>query len=90
MNEPEWMNDPSLAGIDRAKLDFLQMMVFESQSLSPKELLAFLMNITKKNSNSVSFTKEEMDAVITVLRKNSTPEEIARIDKIMKLRAQKK
>lgn len=90
MNEPEWMKDPSLAGIDKAKLDFLQMMVFESQSLSPKELFAYLMNITKKNNNSVSFTKEEMDAIITVLRKNSSPEEIARIDKIMKLRAQKK
>ncbi len=90
MNEPEWMKDPSLTGIDKAKLDFLQMMVFESQSLSPKELFAYLMNITKKNNNSVSFTKEEMDAIITVLRKNSSPEEIARIDKIMKLRAQKK
>ena len=90
MNEPEWMKDSSLAGIDKAKLDFLQTLVFESQSLSPKELMAFLMNITKKNNNAISFSKEEMDLIITVLRKNSSPEEIARIDKIMKLRAQKK
>ena len=27
MNEmPKWMNDPELAGIDKAKLDFIQMM----------------------------------------------------------------
>lgn len=90
MNEPEWMNDPALAGIDKAKLNFLKTMVFESQSLSPKELLAFLMNITKKNNNSFSFSKEEMDAIITVLKKNSSPEEIVRIDKMMKLWAQKK
>ena len=90
MNEPEWMKDSSLVGIDKAKLDFLQTLVFESQSLSPKELMAFLMNITKKNNNAISFSKEEMDLIITVLKKNSSQEEIARIDKIMKLRAQKK
>lgn len=90
MNEPKWMNDPMLAGIDPEKLSFLQTLVFESQSLSPKELLAFLMNLSKKNKQAVSFSKEEMDLIITVLKQNSTPEELSRIDKIMKLRAQKK
>ena len=90
MKEPQWMNDPSLVGIDKAKLDFLQTMVFESQSLSPKELMAFLMNMTKRNEHSISFSKEEMELVIAVLKRNSTPEEIARMDKIMKLRSQKK
>lgn len=90
MNEPKWMNDPVLAGIDKEKLAFLQTMVFESQSLSPKERLAFLMNLSKKNRHAASFSKEEMDLIISVLKKNSTPEEMARIDKIMKLRAQKK
>lgn len=89
MNGPSWMNDPLLAGIDAEKLAFLQTMVFESQSLTPKELLAFLMNLSKKNKHAVSFSKEEMDLIIAVLKKNSTPEELARIDKIMKLRAQR-
>ncbi len=90
MNEPEWMKDPALTGIDRAKLDFLQMMVFEGNKLSPKELLPFLMTLAKRGKdNSVSFSKEEMDLIISVVKKHSTEEEIARMDKIAKLMQQK-
>ena len=91
MNEPEWIKDPALAGIDKAKLDFLQMMVFEGNNLTPKEMLPFLMNLAKRGKeNSVSFSKEEMELIITVVKKNSTPEEIVRMDKIMKLMQSKK
>ena len=90
MNVPEWMKDPALMGIDKAKLDFLQMMVFEGKKLSPKELLPFLMNIAKREKDkSVSFSKEEMDLIIAVVKKHSTEEEIARMDKIAKLMQQK-
>ena len=37
--KPKWMQDPSLKGISMEKLDFLQKMVFESSSLSQKELM---------------------------------------------------
>ncbi len=91
MNEPEWMKDPALAGIDKAKLDFLQMMVFEGRKLSPKELLPFLMNITKRGKdNAINFSREEMDAVVSVVKAHSTPEEIARMDKIMQVMNKKK
>ncbi len=90
MNEPEWMKDPALTGIDRAKLDFLQMMVFEGNKLSPKELLPFLMTLSKRGKdNSISFSKEEMDLIISVVKKHSTEEEIARMDKIARLMRQK-
>ena len=42
----DWMNDPVLAGIDRAKLDFLGKLLMESASIdksNKKELMAFLM-----------------------------------------------
>ena len=90
MNKPEWMDDPSLTGIDKVKLEFLQTLVFESQSLAPKELFAYLMNITKRNPSSISFSPEEMNLIIAVLKRHSSPEEIARIDKVLKMRAQKK
>jgi len=87
MNDaPEWMKDPALAGIDTAKLEFIQMMAFEGKKLTPKEMLPFLMSISKRGKEkSVSFSKEEMDLIIAVVKKNSTPEEIQRMDKIMKL-----
>ena len=91
MNKPEWMNDPSLEGIDQAKLDFLQMLVFESKKLSPKEMLPFLMNVGQRGKDSsISFTADEMDRIIAVLKKNSSPEELVRIDKAMKLMKMKK
>lgn len=91
MNEPEWIKDPALAGIDKAKLDFLQMMVFEGKNLTPKEMLPFLMSLAKRGKdNSVSFSQEEMELIVSVVKKNSTPEEIARMDKIMKLMQKKK
>lgn len=91
MTAPEWINDPALAGIDKAKLDFLQMMVFEGKNLTPKEMLPFLMNLAKRGKdNAVSFSKEEMELIVAVVKKNSTTEEIARMDKIMKLIQQKK
>ena len=92
MNEmPKWMNDPELAGIYKAKLDFIQMMVFEGKNLSPKEMLPFLMGIARRGKEkSVSFSQEEMDLIIAVIKKNSTPEEIQRMDKIMKLMKNKK
>lgn len=91
MNKPEWMNDPSLADIDQAKLDFLQKLVFESQNLSPKEMLSFLMNVSQRGKDSsVSFTKEEMNRVIAVLKQHSTPDEITRIDKAVRLMQNRK
>ena len=91
MNKPEWMNDPSLADIDQAKLDFLQKLVFESQNLFPKEMLSFLMNVSQRGKDSsVSFTKDEMNRVIAVLKQHSTPDEITRIDKAVRLMQNRK
>lgn len=42
-DKPEWMREPSLKDIPVDKLDFLQKMVFESKTLSQKELMPFLM-----------------------------------------------
>lgn len=82
----DFRNDPLLKDIDKNKLDFLHMLVQEGSHLSPKELLAYLTNLMKQGKmQSISFTKDEMNAMITVLKKNSTPDELQKMDKIMKL-----
>ena len=54
-----WMDDPAVAQIDRAKLDFLQSLVFESQSLSREQMMPFFMAIAKRGmDNHISFSKE--------------------------------
>lgn len=87
MSTPTWMNDPSLSNISPEKLQFLQKMVFESKNLSKKELLPFFMSISKlSKEKNIQFTKEEMDAIILVLKAHSTPEELEKINKVMQMK----
>ena len=86
--KPKWMQEPSLKGISMEKLDFLQKMVFESSSLSQKELMPFLAQ--KSRAANITFTQEEMTAIIEAIKKYSTPEELMKMNQIMKLMQQRK
>ncbi len=82
-----WMNDPAITHIDKTKLEFLQALVFESQSMKKEQMLPFLMAVAKRGQdNHITFTNEEIDTIIDTIKKYSTPEELARIDKMLKLR----
>ena len=83
----EWMNDPSLAEIDRNKLEFLQALVFESRSLQREQMLPFLMAVAKRGqAEHITFSDEEIETIAAVIKKESTAEEAATIDKMMRLR----
>lgn len=83
----EWMNDPALAGIDRKKLEFLQALVFESRGLQREQMLPFLMAVAKRGqADHITFSNEEIDTIVAVIKKESTAEEAATIDKMMRLR----
>ncbi|MBR2948310.1 MAG: hypothetical protein IKC46_00455 [Lachnospiraceae bacterium] len=88
IQEPAWMQEPAVRKIPKEKLLFLQKLVFESSTLSQKELLPFLMALAQKSkSSNISFSKEEMNAIIEAIKKHSSPAEIAKINQIMKLMA---
>lgn len=83
----EWMNDPALSGIDRKKLEFLQALVFESRNLQREQMLPFLMAVAKRGQDDhITFSDEEIDTIVSVIKKESTEEEAATIDKMMRLR----
>ena len=43
-------------------------------------------NVVKKcKEQNIQFSKEEMEQIMTVVRKHATPDEIAKIDKVMKM-----
>ena len=87
MNQTEWMNDPLVAGIDKTKLQFLQMLVFEGQNLTKEQMLPFLMSVAQKGKKqNISFDDNEIDAIVTAMQKYSTPEEINKINKLMALK----
>ena len=86
----EWMKDESLKDIEPYKLEFLQALVFESSSLKKEQLMPFFMAVMKKGQEKkVSFSDEEINAIVAVLKKHATPEEIGKIEKIMAMRAKR-
>ena len=85
-----WMNDASLKDIDPYKLEFLQALVFESNSLKKEQLLPFLMAVAKRGKEKqVSFSDDEINRIVAVLRKEASPDEAAKIEKIMAMRSKK-
>lgn len=83
----DWMNDPALAGIDKAKLDFLQALVFESRTLKKEQMLPFLMAVAKRGqADHISFSNEEIETIAATIKNYSSAEEAAAIDKMMRMR----
>ncbi|MCH5274347.1 MAG: hypothetical protein J1E65_00810 [Lachnospiraceae bacterium] len=84
-NRPEWMSDPILNNIEENKLRFLGELVTGCQGKSQKELMPFMMTKMKQAKNeSISFSSAEVGAVISAIKKYSTPEELKQIDNIMR------
>jgi len=83
-----WMKDESLKDIDPYKMEFLQALMFESNNLKKEQLLPFLMAVARRGKEKkVSFSEEEINRIVNVLRKEATPEEAAKIEKIMAMRS---
>lgn len=87
----EWMNDPELQKIDRAKLDFLNKMFMQgaainsggTQAETQKKMMTFLLSLNKlSKDNNISFHPEEVELIFSVLKKYSTPDDIAKMQKI--------
>ena len=82
-----WMDDPAVAQIDKAKLNFLQALVFESQSLKKEQMMPFLMSIAKRGMDQhISFSNDEIETITATILNYSSPEDLDKIDKLMKLR----
>ena len=73
-SEPNWMKEDCVQSIPKEKLHFLQKLVFESSSLSQKELLPFLMALAQKSREaSISFSDTEISSILMAIRKYATP-----------------
>ena len=84
----DWMNDPALSGID--KLEFLQALVFESRTLSKDQMLPFLMAVAKRGqADHITFSNEEIETIVAIIKRESSPEDAAAIDKMMRMRKNK-
>lgn len=83
----DWMTDPALKDIDPFKLQFLQSLIFESASLRKEQMMPFLMAVMKRGKeNNISFTDQEVQSIVDVLKKHASPQELAKMEKLMSLR----
>ena len=81
-----WTKDPSLAGMAPAKLAMLNSFAQQGSGKSPQELLPLLMAAAAQSrAKGTRFSREEMDAIIQVLKAGKSPEETARMDKIIQM-----
>ena len=81
-----WTKDPSLAGLDPAKLAMLNSFAQQGAGKNPQDLLQLLMAAASQSrAKGTRFSREEMDAIIQVLKAGKSPEETARMDKIIQM-----
>lgn len=86
MKSDAWKEDERIRHISREKLDFLQKLVFEMDTIGPKERLPFLLALANRaKKEHISFSNEEVDTIIAVLKENSSADEIQKMDKIIKM-----
>ena len=84
----DWMKSDNVNGIDPLKLQMLNSIANQGSQKGMSELLPFLVSSlsnTQKKSGTLSFNSKEMDCIIEALKQNKTPEETARIERILQL-----
>ena len=84
--DANWMQDNELSNISKEKLLLINSFLTDTSKMNQKEIMMFIMNVIKKcKEQNISFSKEEMTQIMGIVKKHATPDEIAKIDKIMKM-----
>ena len=84
--DKNWQNDPKLKNMDRSKLEMLQSLAEQGNGKSPSDMLPFLMSAAAQGKNSgLNLSPDEISAVLEVLKAGKSPEEAAKIDRIVSL-----
>lgn len=84
--DKNWRNNPKLKGIDPNKLNILIDLLSQADTKKNDELIPFFLAATAKaNSMGVSFSDNETDLILNVLKTNMTEEEIKRLDTVRRL-----
>lgn len=86
--DDSWMNNPSLQGIDKNKLEMLSQFASQgqAQTKSQADLMPFLMMAANSSKEKgMQFTGNEMDMIIEVLKMGKSQQEIAQIEKMLML-----
>lgn len=86
--DQSWMNNPSLGGIDKSKLEMLSQFASQgqNQTKSQSDLMPFLMMAANSSKEKgMQFSSNEMDMILEVLKMGKPPEEVAQMEKMIML-----
>ena len=84
--DSNWIHDQSLSGIDPRKLKQLSALAEHGNGLGQKELLPFLLAAASKSDKQhMNFSSAETQMILSVLKKNKSPEEQTQIDRVVQI-----
>lgn len=84
--DTSWQNNPKLANMDKNKLEMLQNLAEQGTGKNASDMLPFLMNAATQGKNSgLRFSSEEISTVLEVLKMGKSPQEAAKLDRIVSL-----
>lgn len=86
MNSKQWYNNDALKNIDMQKMMMLQELMKQSSGKKSTDMLPFLMAASRQaNSKGMNFSKDEMQLIINVLKKDMSPAEQERTSKMLSI-----
>ena len=84
--DKNWQNDPRLADMDKSKLEMLQNLAEQGTGKNASDMRPILINAASRGkSNGLNFSSGEISAVLEVLKMGKSPQEAAKIDRIVNL-----
>ena len=84
--DTSWQNNPKLADMDKNKLEMLQNLAEQGTGKNASDMLPFHMNAATQGKNSgLRFSSEEISTVLEVLKMGKSPQEAAKLDRIVSL-----
>ena len=82
----EWINHPLLKNMDPLKLELIQRAAAQTNGKSGKEMAPIMMAlITSARRNNISFSPEEVNLLLQLLKDGKTAKECSEIDNTIQM-----
>lgn len=86
MNNDNWINHPNLKKIDPRKLKMIVELANQTNNKSQNELIPFFLAMANKSKQEgLTFSPQEMEAIINVVKQGKSNEELKKMDKVLNM-----
>jgi len=86
MNNDSWINHPNLKNIDPRKLKMIAELSNQTNNKSQNELIPFFLAMANKSKQEgLSFSPQEMNVIVNVIKSGKSKEEVQKMDKVLNM-----